>query len=253
MKIICSLLSLTVGLSHFSRIKKVEVSSDSKKTDNSNRYFEHITQTWSRPYAAGFLHCQNQLRKIPMDTVPLFPLPDVILFPGQILPLHIFEPRYREMTHDLLDGKGEIVIGTVLGDDQERLEEVAPVQRIAGLGCLERYEKLPDGRYLIVILGKRRVQVEPCSSDRAYPITRYSLLPDEEPNLVDGIKLELKNMIDQHGITENLPKKITLSQLADILILSTEMDVSDRYNLFSIPNVIARAHRILDFYRPSGD
>ncbi|MDG2469296.1 MAG: LON peptidase substrate-binding domain-containing protein, partial [Pirellulaceae bacterium] len=93
--------------------------------------------------------------------VPLFPLPDLMLFPGQVLPLHVFEQRYRQMTRDLLDGSGELVLGTVLGEDKQSLAGVASVQPVAGLGRLEKYEKLPDGRYLLVVLGISRVWVEP--------------------------------------------------------------------------------------------
>ena len=184
-------------------------------------------------------------------TAPLFPLPDTILFPGQIMPLHVFEPRYRKMTHDLLDGKGELVIGTVLGTDQEQLGQIAPVQKIAGLGCLERYEKLPDGRYLIVILGQERVEVDPAESALPYPVTRFKTIPNEEPTQVEGIRMELKKAVDEIGLSENLPEKVSVTQLSDILILSTELDVATRYELFAIPNVLARAHRILDFYRPN--
>jgi hypothetical protein len=49
---------------------------------------------------------------------PVFPLPGVFLFPGQIMPLHVFEPRYRQMIEDSLDGPGRLVIGTVLEKDR---------------------------------------------------------------------------------------------------------------------------------------
>ena len=52
--------------------------------------------------------------------LPLFPLPDVVLFPGQIIPLHIFESRYRQMTRDLLDNTGEIILGTILEKDKTK-------------------------------------------------------------------------------------------------------------------------------------
>ena len=71
-------------------------------SDDSSQFPEELTEPGSR-------------------ILPLFPLPDLILFPGQLVPVHIFEPRYRKMAEDLLDNTGEIIIGTVLGEDQEQL------------------------------------------------------------------------------------------------------------------------------------
>ena len=65
--------------------------------------------------------------------VPLFALPDLVVFPGFPQPLHIFEPRYKQMMEDLLDRGGQLAIGTVLGEDRDHLEGDAPIQP---LGCV---------------------------------------------------------------------------------------------------------------------
>src|SRR6185436_16317400 len=81
--------------------------------------------------------------------VPLFPLPNVFLYPGCVMPLHIFEPRYRQMIEDQLDGPGQIVMGTVPSEHAADLDGAPPVRPIAGLGEIFRHERLPDGRFLI--------------------------------------------------------------------------------------------------------
>ncbi len=179
--------------------------------------------------------------------VPLFPLADVILFPGQILPLHVFEPRYRKMTHDLLDGSGEFVIGTVLEDGQQLLGDVAPTQEIAGLGRLERYEKLDDGRYMIVIVGQSRVKAKPIKSEKPYPMAEITQLDDHsdvDPDTIADLKHILAEKQDQE-----IPNAATVVQLIDILIMTTQLEPAQRYNFFSEIDLNKRAKKIVDAYK----
>src|SRR5215468_1542148 len=100
--------------------------------------------------------------------VPMFPLPGVFLFPGQLLPLHIFEPRYREMIGDLLDGPGRLVMGTVLPDHESELPGAPPMYPTAGLGEIGRHEHLADGRFNILLVGLSRVSIREVESERLY-------------------------------------------------------------------------------------
>jgi hypothetical protein len=88
--------------------------------------------------------------------VPLFPLPGAILFPRSQLPLHIFEPRYREMVRDAIDGVGRI--GMIqphrLDDDNQ-----APLYGVGCIGELVGVEELEDGRFNIVLLGSNRFRI----------------------------------------------------------------------------------------------
>ena len=85
--------------------------------------------------------------------VPIFPLPGAILFPRAQLPLHIFEPRYREMVREAIDGSGRIgMIQPQRIDDDNR----APVYPVGCLGDIVGVEELDDGRFNIVLLGTER-------------------------------------------------------------------------------------------------
>ena len=87
------------------------------------------------------------------DFLPLFPLPHVVLFPNVFLPLHIFEPRYREMVADAITG--DRMIGMVLlrpGWEQD-YEGRPPVYPIGCSGLITHVEQLADGRYNIVLRG----------------------------------------------------------------------------------------------------
>lgn len=187
----------------------------------------------------------------PTRIVPLFPLPDTILFPGQILPLHVFEPRYREMTHDLLDGSGDFVIGTVLGNDQQQLGDVAPVQEVGGLGRLERYEKLDDGRYMIVIVGQARVRVQSVPSEKTYPVAEVTVLQDQDDVDRETIA-ELRHILSEKQDQE-IPNAATVAQLVDILIMTTRLEPEQRYDFFAEADLNQRAKKIVDAYKRNSD
>lgn len=91
---------------------------------------------------------------------PLFPLPNVVLFPNALLPLQIFEPRYRQMTADALEGERLIAMG-LLQPGWEELPSgaVPPVHRMVGLGKIIAHEKLDDGRYYLVLRGVARAAI----------------------------------------------------------------------------------------------
>lgn len=108
--------------------------------------------------------------------VPIFPLP-VVLFPSIYLPLHIFEPRYREMIHDVL--RSDSSFGVI------RIEEGA---QMSGTGCLARLvdiKKLPDGRMNILARGYERFSLSSLVDGRPYKQARVNRLTDYEPD-VDG-------------------------------------------------------------------
>ena len=87
--------------------------------------------------------------------VPIFPLPGAILFPRSQLPLHIFEPRYREMVHEAIEGAGRIGMIQPRGPDEER----PPLYPVGCVGELAGIEELDDGRFNIVLNGTNRFRL----------------------------------------------------------------------------------------------
>ena len=120
--------------------------------------------------------------------VPLFPLPGAILFPRSQLPLHIFEPRYRERVKDAIDGAGRIAMIQPhrLDDDNE-----APLYSVGCVGELVGVEELDDGRYNIVLLGSNRFRlVRETELDAAYRCEEVDITAfnDEEPEPLQMIQ-----------------------------------------------------------------
>ncbi len=92
--------------------------------------------------------------KLP-DSIPLFPLPNVVLFPRMALPLHIFEPRYRAMVRDAARGARLIGMALLRGNWQEDYHGHPPIFGVGTVGEMIRVAELPDGRFDLVLRGVR--------------------------------------------------------------------------------------------------
>ena len=113
--------------------------------------------------------------------VPIFPLPGAILFPRSQLPLHIFEPRYREMVRDAIDGAGRIAMIQPhrLDDDNH-----APLYAVGCVGEVVGVEELEDGRFNIVLLGSNRFRlIKEAEIDAPYRCAEVDIeaFVDDEP------------------------------------------------------------------------
>ena len=102
------------------------------------------------------------------EIIPLFPLPNLVLFPGVEVPLHIFEPRYREMVADAREGNGIIGMTLLKGDWQS---DYYGNPEIFGVGCagkIERLAGLPDGRSNLILNGLCEFRVLRENRERCY-------------------------------------------------------------------------------------
>jgi Lon protease-like protein len=114
--------------------------------------------------------------------IPLFPLPNVVLFPKTPMPLYIFEERYRTMVREALAGSGELVIALLRGGSEAAYTGLPPVHDIACLGKIETYEELKDGKYNIVVIGVHRVRILREIQHSPYRLVEVEKLEDEVSN-----------------------------------------------------------------------
>ena len=91
--------------------------------------------------------------------IPIFPLPNVVLFPAALLPLHIFEPRYRAMVGDALEGERLVGMVMLRPGWERHYEGTPPVYPVGCAGFITHAEQLPDGRYNIMLRGLEKFRI----------------------------------------------------------------------------------------------
>jgi Lon protease-like protein len=130
-----------------------------------------------------------------LDRLALFPLPNTVFFPHVLLPLHIFEPRYRELVTDALTEDRPIAIPLMKPGGEH--EQPPPIFHEAGAGWIVEHDKLPDGRYLITVEGCGRVHiVDEGLRDRAYREARALLLESREPSEPGELEAAMSELRD---------------------------------------------------------
>lgn len=119
--------------------------------------------------------------------LPIFPLYGVQLFPGSLLPLYVFEPRYRELVATCLERRGILAIASLRPGYQSDYQGRPPVRRTAGVGRIVAHRLNPDGTYNILLRGLGRVRIrEELPPERSFREVRARLLKDRWPEGPQG-------------------------------------------------------------------
>jgi len=114
-----------------------------------------------------------------LAALPIFPLPNVVLFPGALLPLHVFEPRYRELVREVLAGRKLMGIVRLKPGFEEDYEGRPPVFDVCGVGSVIDFAEQADGRFDITLRGLARARIlEELPPTRAFRQVRIEELTD---------------------------------------------------------------------------
>ncbi|MEM8998573.1 MAG: LON peptidase substrate-binding domain-containing protein [Acidobacteriota bacterium] len=162
--------------------------------------------------------------KLP-EVLPIFPLTGSLLLPDGLLPLHIFEPRYRHMVEDAVASHG--FIGMVQpevptpSDQQGQGEDVGGPPELYDIGCvgkIEQHQSLPFGRFLIVLRGVCRFRsVEELPLERGYRRVRADYEPFADDLLEQDVDLDVKGLIESFERFSQLRGvEVELERLADV-------------------------------------
>ncbi len=162
---------------------------------------------------------------------PLFPLPRGVLYPQLVLPLHVFEPRYREMTAAALAGDRLIAMALLRpGAEATYATKFAPIYPVVSLGQIVMDERQDDGRYNIVVRGicRARVIEEPCT-EHAYRVGRLEPLQDVYPSqppacwkrcraaLLAAFERRFPQLGDNEDLQRSVRDDLSLGVLCDLL------------------------------------
>ena len=177
--------------------------------------------------------------------MPLFPL-NVVLFPGMALPLHIFEPRYREMINRCLDEN--LAFGVVLIKEGPEVGGDAEPRRVGTAARIVKVDRQPDGRMNIQVVGTRRFRIEALNHDRAYLTGRVRHFPvtDGDTKLATGRAHQVRPKIMRYvelltkatGVQlklDRLPEDAT--SLAFLTAITLQVRPEDKQRLLALPGV----------------
>lgn len=184
--------------------------------------------------------------------LPLFPLPNVVFFPHTRLPLHVFEPRYRQMLEDVLQTDQRFGIVLLRPGWEPDYFGAPGVFQLGTAGTVEQAVPLEDGRYNIVVRGDMRFRILDEVSSDPYRTARVIAEPElvREPVkayeqrewLADLSRQYLKYLPDQTAVPEI--ETVDLDALTNALIMSLNLDVEEKQKLLETSDVIGRAEAI---------
>lgn len=181
----------------------------------------------------------------------MFPLPGVFLFPGQLMRLHIFEERYRQMVEDLLDSPGRLVIASVLESERHKVgleDETPEVLPIAGLGEIAKHDRAEDGRFLIGVFGLSRVRIREAPSDRLYRKVDYDMVHEILATEEEAERLReplSKAILSRADSLLNLPEGMPTGLLSDVLSQQLELPQSVMEDIYVEGRATRRAEKAL--------
>ncbi|WP_447964086.1 LON peptidase substrate-binding domain-containing protein [Nitrospira sp. Ecomares 2.1] len=207
--------------------------------------------------SSDFPSAESDTFPIP-DIVPIFPLPTTVFFPETYLPLHIFEPRYREMVRQA-SAQGDCIGMALLKEGwEDEYEESPPIYPIGCVGRIISSHKLPDGRFNIVLQGLQRCTFE--EQEVSTPYRQAQIIPYAQRG---AASLDIETRINLEQVTQEyltwkkaheLCQVIASGKLTDSILvhnLSAGLDLSpvEKQFLLESGHLVQQARRLIDLIR----
>jgi len=183
--------------------------------------------------------------------VPLFPLPNVVLFPDAYLPLHIFEHRYRTMVHHALDGDRQIGMVVLRDGWQTASLSAPPIYATGCAGAIVHHERLKDGRFNIVLRGTRKFRIRSEERTRAYRQAEVewmdeALSPARQQQLARlRPRIEALLLPAILGGDARVPPTLTDEELVNGISQYLDIDVVEKLALLEKPDPLARGEALV--------
>jgi Lon protease-like protein len=187
-------------------------------------------------------------------TIPIFPLPNAVLFPNVFLPLHIFEPRYRAMVTDAL--AGDRIIGMVLlkAGFESDYEGRPPIFPVGCAGVITHSERLADGRFNIVLKGLEKFTVTGEDNRRRYRVARIEGMPefvsDSERSELHRMRQRLEALlaaaVEREGGEPRFPPAIPDEDLVNALAQFMGLEALERQALLERDGVLDRCRGLIE-------
>jgi len=192
-----------------------------------------------------------------LASLPIFPLPNCVLLPGGLLPLHVFEPRYRELTQHCLDTHQLIGVARLRPGFESAYYGRPPVYERCGVGKIICSEELPDGRFALLLRGVARVEIaRELPADKAYRLVEARILADGSFDPADARTCQqrlislcdrLAEVIDHGGpqLRDLVRSFDSPGACADAIAAALVMDADARQELLDTCDPMVRLQRTM--------
>ncbi len=199
----------------------------------------------------------EHLEPTALSSLPIFPLPNCVLLPGGLLPLHVFEPRYRELTKHCLEGHQLMGVARLRPGFESAYYGRPPVFERCGVGKIICSEELPDGRFALLLRGVARVEIaRELPTERSYRLVEARVLADASCDDSDTRACHLRlialcdrlaEVIDQGGpqLRDLVRSHQAPGQCADAIAAALIMDADARQELLEACDPMVRLQRTL--------
>jgi len=201
---------------------------------------------------------------VPEDThtLPIFPLSDVVLFPHIKAPLHIFEPRYRQMVGHALAGNRRIAMVVVRPENVLEMAGDAGVFSVGCAGTIEQFQRYADGRYDIVLHGTQRVRIEAEPTrpdDRLFRSAIVSFLDDsyhtEDAARISAMREQaIANAVELFGdgaaeISQESVDRIDDATFVNVLSAALPFSTLEKQALIEVDGIRERFEALIELFR----
>lgn len=200
----------------------------------------------------------KSIDEVELRAIAMFPLPNVVLLPGGLLPLHIFEPRYREMTRDVLAGSKLLAMARLKPGHEANSHGFPVIYPTIGVGRVIASDELGDGRYNILVRGLIRAEVdEELPAEHLYRVVRARPMPDardEQPGVLAAMHQKLITLCDQlsmaldqggEQLREIVRSEAAPGACADVVCAALVTDLDERQWLLEAADPAARLERAM--------
>ena len=198
------------------------------------------------------------------NIVRLFPLPNLVLFPGVIQGLHLFEPRYRQLMVDALDSDELISMALLQPGWDQSLSDRPPVHPTVCIGKIVTHHRFDDGRYNLLLLGAQRARIvhelsdDHPYSERPYRMARVEVLTEEvgceaeeAERIADQVLQMFRELVkwrandDEESIESLLQQNLSLGQLLDLVSYSSDACPEHQQQVLTELNTYQRAKIVI--------
>jgi len=198
-------------------------------------------------------------KDLPLE-IPIFPLSNAIFFPKTLLPLNIFEPRYKQMTEHALNGDN--FIGMIQSTEKVNSDGKPETYKVGCLGYIEYHSSTPDGRYLINLKGVSRFKIKKEIVTQNLYRTFEVGYDEYSDDLINDLKIDLntvdliektKKFFSKHQLATDwkIMEKVEPAQLINSLSMICPFTISEKQRLLETMTINERnliLNQIISFY-----